>query len=287
MTLAYVIRAHHRPAELARLVDRLSTGDASFTVHVDAKAPRATYDEMRQRLRGRDDVRWAPRVKSYYGGFSLVRSILSGLGEVEPIPGHVVLLSGQDYPLKPAAEIEQRVRARPGESLLEHFRIPAHDRWPDEDGGLDRIRYVHLERLRYRTRMLRLPLVTRSFPEGLEPYGGSAWGVLSSAAVRTILAFPDIHREAFRFFEHVRMADEIFLQTVLLNSPERENVANESVHHIEWPGGSHPATFGRDDLPRLAASGKLFARKFDVEHDAEILDLIDRQLLGQASTGPG
>ena len=287
MPLAYVIRAHHRPAQLARLVERLATGDASFYVHVDARASQAIYDDMRQRLRGRDDVRWTPRVKTYYGGFSHVRSLLSGLSEVDTVPEHVVLLSGQDYPLRAAAEIEQTLRARAGESLLEHFRIPAHDRWPDENGGLDRIRYVHLERLRYRTRTLRLPFVTRSFPEGLEPHGGSAWGVLSAEAVRTVLAFPATQPDAFRFFEHVRMPDEIFLQTVLLNSPERERVANESVHHIEWPGGSHPVTFGRDDLPRLAASRKLFARKFDVEQDAEILDLIDRELLGQASTGPG
>lgn len=287
MPLAYVIRAHHRPAQLARLVDRLSTGDASFYVHVDARASQAAYDDMRQRLGGRDDVRWTPRVKSYYGGFSFVRSQLSGLGAVEPVPEHVVLLSGQDYPLMPAVEIEQTLRARAGESLLEHFRIPAHDRWPDENGGLDRIRYFHLERLRYRTRTLRLPFITRPFPDGLEPYGGSTWGVLSAGAVRTVLAFPETRPDAFRFFEHVRMPDEIFLQTVLLNSPERGRVANESVHYVEWPGGAHPTTFGREDLPRLAASRKLFARKFDVEHDAEILDLIDRELLGQASTGPG
>ena len=39
--------------------------------------------------------------------------------------------------------------------------------------------------------------------------------------------------------------------------------------------------------PRLAASGKSFARKFDTEVDAEILDLIDEELLGQASSDSG
>jgi core-2/I-Branching enzyme len=287
MSLAYLIRAHHRPAQLARLVDRLSTRDARFYVHVDAKASKETYTEMRRALAGRDDVHWAPRVKSYYAGFSLVRSTLSALGEIAPIPDHVVLLSGQDYPLRPAEEIEQALAARVGESLVEHFRIPAYDRWPDEDGGFDRIRYLHFERVHYRTRILRIPLLTRSWPEGLEPYGGSAWGVLSAEAVRTILAFPERHRDTFLFFRHVKTPDEMFLQTVLVNSPERNRVANESIHYIEWPGGSHPATFGQEDFPRLAASGMLFARKFDVEQDAEILDLIDRELLGQASPVPG
>ena len=34
-----------------------------------------------------------------------------------------------------------------------------------------------------------------------------------------------------------------------------------------------------EDFPKLAASPKLFARKFDATVDAGVLDLIDRQLL--------
>src|SRR5207237_4189523 len=119
----------------------------------------------------------------------------------------------------------------------------------------------------------------RSFPHGLAPYGGSTWGALSEEAVRTLLDFPTRRPDAFRFFRHVKMPDEIFMQTVLLNSHGAERVADESTHYVEWPGGSHPATFGREDFPRLAASEKLFARKFDLDADAEILDRIDRELL--------
>ena len=273
---AYLIRAHHKPAQLARLVDRLRSENASFYVHVSARTPDATYSAMQQML---GDVHWVPRVPAFYSGFSLVSSMLAGLAEMQPVPAHTVLLSGQDYPLKPAAEIEQFLAGRAGESLLEHFPIPARDRWPREDGGLDRIRYVHFERVHHRTRILHIPFLRRSFPAGLQPYGGSAWCALSDDAVRTILAFPDANPEAFRFFRHVRTPDEIFLQTVLLNSPLRDRVANEGIHHVEWPGGSHPKTFGLEDFPRLAASGKLFARKFDMNQDAEILDRIDAELL--------
>jgi len=282
---AYLIRAHQRPDQLSRLVDRLSTPSSSFHIHVSARTPDEVYAAMRQGLAGRDNVRWINRIPAYYSGFSLVRSVLAGLAEIArtpPIPPHVVVLSGQDYPLRPAHEIEAFLAGRTGESLVEHFPIPS-ERWADENGGLDRIRYLHFERAYYRTKILRVPFLRRPFPAGLEPHGGSAWCVLSDEAVRTLLAFGDESPQAFRFFERVKTPDEIFIQTVLLNSPARERVANEPVHHIEWPGGSHPATFGREDFPRLAASGKPFARKFDTEVDAEILDLIDRELLGQAS----
>ena len=286
---AYLIRAHQRPDQLVRLVDRLSTQAASFHIHVSARTPHTAYEAMRRGLAGRDNVHWVDRIPAYYSGFSLVRSVLAGLEDIAragPVPQHVVLLSGQDYPLRPAHEIESFLAGRAGESLVEHFRIPS-ERWADEDGGLDRIRYLHFERVRFRTRILRIPFLRRSFPAGLEPYGGSAWGALSDEAVRTLLAFEHESPRALRFFERVRAPDEIFIQTVLLNSPAGERVANESIHHIEWPGGSHPATFRQEDFPRLAASGKPFARKFDTNLDAEILDLIDRELLGQASPPAG
>jgi hypothetical protein len=282
MAVAYLIRAHHRPEQLVRLVERLTTSEATFFVHLDARAPQRVLDAMQAGLAGRDDVHWVPRVAAHYSGFSLVRAIISGLEEVTRAgaPPHTVLLSGQCYPLRPASEIEAYLSSRPAESLVEHFHIPS-ERWADEDGGLDRLRYMYFERIRYRTRTLRAPLVRRFIPEGLEPWGGSAWCVLSDDAVRSILAFRDEQPEAYRFFEHVRAPDEIFLQTVLMNGAIRERVANEAIHYIEWPGGSHPRTFTSDDLDRISSSGKLFARKFDTARDAEILDRIDRELLGE------
>ena len=121
----------------------------------------------------------------------------------------------------------------------------------------------------------------RAFPAGLEPWGGSAWSVLSDDAVKAVLAFRDERPDVWRFFRGVKSADEIFFQTALLNSPLRDQVATETLHYIEWPGGSHPRTFTTADFDRIAASGKLFARKFDVARDAEILDRIDRELLGE------
>ena len=232
---AYLIRAHQRPHQLVRLVDRLSTPDASFYIHVSARTADDVYSTMQRALAGRDDVHWLDRIPAYYSGFSLVRSVVAGLAavaEAGPLPAHVVLLSGQDYPLRPASEIEASLAGRTGDSLVEHFPIPS-ERWADEDGGLDRIRYLHFERVHYRTRLLRVPFLRRGFPAGLEPYGGSAWCALSDEAVRTLLAFVAERPDAYRFFAHVRAPDEIFIQTVLLNSPARERVANESIHHIE------------------------------------------------------
>jgi Core-2/I-Branching enzyme len=283
VSIVYLIRAHHRPQQLARLIDRLRTPSARFFLHVSAATPEETYAAMRAALAESPDVRWLQRVRTYYGGFSLVRVTLMGVDAIvreDPLPTHAIMLSGQDYPLRPAAEIEEYFAARPGVSYLHHFRLPAYDEWPGEDGGLDRIRGYYVERVSHRTRLLRIPFVRRRFPAGLTPYGGSAWWALTADALVELDDFVKQNPAVVDFFRHVKMPDELFVQSVLMSSPIADSIVNEEIHHVEWPAGAHPATFTAADLERLLGSGKLFARKFDAEVDGEILDLIDREALG-------
>jgi hypothetical protein len=282
--LAYLIRAHHRPSQLARLVRRLDHEDVSFYIHVSALTSVETYNAMRASLPDAANIHWLPRVKTYYGGFSLVTSHLVGIDRIaktNPVPEHTILLSGQDYPLKSPPELELFFRQHSGQSIVHHFALPSDD-WRDENGGLDRIRYWHFERLRYRTRQLRIPFLRRAFPRGFQPYGGSSWCSLTADCLEYVVDFVGRNDRFVRFFKHALMPDELFLQTVILNSPLRDAVVNERLHYIEWPGGAHPATLGRDDFPKLAASDRPFARKFDTHYDAEILDLLDREVLHAA-----
>jgi hypothetical protein len=278
MKIAYLIRAHYAPAQLGRLVDRLDSENAAFFIHISARTSGGTHSKMQQAVGERANVQWVERVATYYAGFSLVQSTIVGLQAIaaaEPT-SHTVILSGQDYPARPTPEIEQFFQQQPGKSFVEHFALPVVDKWPGEHGGLDRIRYRYFERINYNTRTLRLPILRRRFPPGLQPYGGGAWCALSHDAVRYITSFVDQKPDVVRFFRHVKIPDEIFMHTVLLNSPLRDTVVGNDVHYIDWShGGAHPKTLGTEDYDRILESGKLFARKFDVRYDSTILDLLD------------
>ena len=106
-------------------------------------------------------------------------------------------------------------------------------------GGLDRIRYRYYERVNYKTRTLRLPILRRQFPDGLQPYGGGAWCALSHAAVRYISSFVEQRPDVVRFFKHVKIPDEIFVQTILMNSPLRDTVVGCAIAlpatDLLWP----------------------------------------------------
>jgi hypothetical protein len=278
--VAYLIRAHHAPNLLERLVRRLAGPEVGVFVHVSRTAEDAVYEEMVSRLRDVEALEWLPRRTCRYGGFSLVEATLAGLDRIlaRGTPGHTLLLSGQDYPLRPRAEIEAVLKRSGERSFVHHFRLPAED-WRDENGGLDRICQVHFERVRVRTRLLHLPGIRRRFPRGYDAYGGSAFWALSAPALEYVHRFVGENPSFVRFFRHVLIPDEIFFQTILLNSALRDSIVNEQLHYVDWSGGgAHPATLRAVDVERALASGKLFARKFDPS-DTEALDLVDKAAL--------
>jgi hypothetical protein len=280
----YLIRAHTAPEQLARLVGRLDEGDVRFYVHVNALTDDQTFAAMQDGVRGRDNVVWVPRVKCYWGGFSLLEATFSGIEAIlasGDLPDHALLLSGQDYPLRHPSEIEAFLEARRGRNLLHYFRLPAEE-WILEGGGLNRLRYPHFERIRVRTRLLRLP-IPRRLPKGLEPYGGMAYWALTGSTLAEVMRFVAERPEILRSFRRTKIPDETFFQTVIMSGPLAATVDNEELHYVDWSAGSaHPAVLGVADLPKLRASDKLFARKFDAAVDSEILDLLDEEPAGVA-----
>ena len=85
-----------------------------------------------------------------------------------------------------------------------------------------------------------------------------------------------------KHFEHCKFADEIFLQTVIWNSPYRNTLYREEwdddyrscLRYIDWNRG-RPYTFRESDKEELdRVDGFLFARKFDEKDDGEIIDYL-------------
>ena len=115
MRIDYLIRAHTAPEQVARLVERLDDGDVRFYVHVNRLSDDEVFEAMRARLAGREHVTWLPRVACRWGGFSLLEATLVGIEAIlasGDLPDHALLLSGQDYPLKPPAEIRAHLAER-------------------------------------------------------------------------------------------------------------------------------------------------------------------------------
>jgi len=273
--VAYVVLAHKNPGQVVRLLRRLASDNATFLVHVDRRASAVVEDGIRAGVDDLTGVLLLPRVTCYWGGFGMVRATLNGFTKL--VDGvafdHAVLLSGQDYPLRSAAEIEGFFAAGDGRSFMTHAALPV-EFWPG--GGLPRIEQLHL--VGRCALHLRLPW-RRRVPGDLDPFGGGSWICLSRSAVEHVTRFAREHPNVVRFFERVLHPDELFFQTILMNSSLADSVVDDHLRYIQWgddPGS--PDTLQAADLERVLASGKLFARKFDDTVDSSVLDLLDAHI---------
>ena len=121
---------------------------------------------------------------------------------------------------------------------MRHVALPWEPWGPR--GGLDRIEDWHV--ITYRRLHLALPL-RRRLPGGLEPYGGSAYWCLSSTLVHFVHGFLSENPDYVRFFEHVFVPDEIFFQTIIMNSELRNTVENDDLRYLDWSREPAPAVF--------------------------------------------
>jgi hypothetical protein len=279
--IAYLILAHRNLHQVTRLVERLVSERATFFIHIDKKTDIASYEP---KWRSLPRVQMAERRHICpWGEFGLVEATLGLMAAAlrHRSIQRLTLLSGQDYPIKPRRQIEDfSLGSHATQSFVEHFRLPRSD-WAG-DGGMGRIQNWHVP-IGGRVRSLgnfRLGL-RRSLPYGLSPYqGGQCWS-LSRECADFVLEYVADHPRLVRFYRRSLCADESFFQTVLMNSPLSARVENSDLRFERWEAdSSHPEVLTMADLPAIAASPALFAKKFDTDVDSAVLDRIDWELLG-------
>jgi hypothetical protein len=274
--LGYIIVAHTLPDHLVRLVRRLESESARFFIHVDARAPGEITAVVERELGGAPHVRLLPRHPVEWAAFSQVEAALDGIRALLEWPERLdygILLTGQDYPLRPPRLIERRLEETDGRSFLSYR--------PSTGRFLKRVTRRHWHgtvlgrRVRLPNRLMPFS-VKRSLPEGLEPFHGSAHWCLSRECLEYVVARDP---ETIEFFRWSSSPDEALFQTILLSSPLASTLVNDDLRYVDWSeGGASPRVLTTYDLDRMLASHCLFARKFDPGVDSEVIDALDAHI---------
>lgn len=215
---------------------------------------------------------------------------------------YLICLSGQDYPIKSNEQIKSFLQQHKGNSFMRFYSLPYEGQHPW--GGvisqrLTRIEYWHIRRGDF---YIRLPLKwsnymnplsikrsplwlflnlllprKRTFIKGFTPYGGSQWWCLTKTHVLYINDFIRRNKKFVDFFRYVHYSDEIFFQTILLNSKFKDEVFNDDLRYIDWSTrDTHPKVLTENDFESVSNSQQLFARKFDQAHSCRIIEMIDQ-----------
>ncbi len=280
MLVAYLILAHTAPQQILRAIDRLRAPGAIFVVHIDARADNAVHTA----LAGRPDVHLAPRARCYWGTYGIVQATLNCIRTLlalgQPFD-YAILLSGQDYPIKPPAAIAGFLTEHHGTQFAEAFPLDQPNRWTGQGGPFQAIARVRQYTVTFRSKTFHVP-VQRRFYGGWKPYGGSQWWGLTREAILWLAEYLTHNPGLARYYRHTFIPDESMIQTMLANSPFAASLSAQPIHYIDWlrPNPKYPRTLDQEDFDRLQAAPELFARKLNQDQSRELLDRIDRELFG-------
>jgi hypothetical protein len=282
MKIAHIIMTHKNPAQLERLIQRLQHPMSDIYIHLDKKVNIGPFKYLEQN----ENVFFINnRVECNWGGYSFVRAIMSSLKEVLKGDNYefINLMSAQDYPIKHIEDFYQFLLKHRGMCFISYEH--ADKRWWQH--AVARYRYYHFTDLKLRGKYLLQKLVNklmprRNFPLDISMYGSSnsSWWVISAKAAEYVVSFIESNSKLKRFMRFTWGSDEFLIATVLMNSPFKNCVINNNLRYIDWSeGGANPKIFSKKDLYQLMKSDHFFARKFDMDFDSEILNMIDRAII--------
>jgi len=277
MKIAHLILTHKNPAQLERLLRAMEHPAFHFYIHIDRKTDIAPFLYLASN-RNVHFIR--QRTKIYWAGYGTIQATLNGFEEILPKGyDYINVISGQDFPIKPASQIYQYLSERKGTEFMTHESIDSE--WPEAAVRVQRYHLINWKIPgKHRLEVLANKILpARKFPLDFKLVGRANWFTITPAAAQYIQDFLKKHPGVIRFFKLSWGADELIFSTILYNSPFRKHMAPNLIY-VDWTGKTdgHPNILTRKDFTKLQQSEKLFARKLDMEVDAALFDMLEEHI---------
>lgn len=276
---AYLIMAHTDCSLLSKLLTALDDERNDIYIHLDKKASFSPSDIYMPRY---SNCTYIERMNVTWGGDSQIKCEIALLkAATKHKYAYYHLISGQDLPLKSQTDIHEFFKQNSGKNY-----IKIDSRAMTSGYALERIREYHLfqnfigrKEGHFIGLLRRVDNMFLTFQKAFKInrlkncpkkiYKGTNWFSITDAMAHIILS----EEHFIRKYCCSICADEIFLQTVAMNSDLASTIVDEDLRYIDWERGN-PYTFCNADYNALTSTAKLFARKFSDDADSEITSKI-------------
>ena len=290
---AYLIMAHNEFELLYRLLKELDDPRNDIFLHVDKKTKFLDEKKLRSTVVS-SELFLIPRMKVNWGTVSQIKCELRLMKAASCRKYHYYhLISGTDFPIKSQDYIHR---------FLENdnsLYISCHRNGEPGYDFLDKIRYYYpllafVGKGEFRGNtikdkfgrklgywQLRLTEIQRDNKvdrtrkhKGITFYKGDQWFSITHDFVEAIL---EKKNKILRSYFWTDGADEIFIQTLAMNSIFAKRVKNSSLREIDWQKGT-PYEYRYSEIEELKSSENLFVRKVSFERDPNLIDALTKHI---------
>lgn len=292
MKHAYCIIAHNEPLILQKLIEAIDDDRNDIYLLIDKKADISIFQNIKVQ---KSNLTYVPRIDIRWGDISQIKAelILFETASKQNVYQYYHLLSGVDLPIKSQDYIHDLLTMHHGKQFVGYAQ-GEYNQW-----DLKRktsyyyilTRYYHSPLfIKLLCKAIRTTVITIQKMVGftrkfnIELKKGINWVSITHEFCTYLLTKKQY---ILKTFKNTLCPDEIFIQTILWNSPFRSQIYNPNsdfescLREIDWERGN-PYLWGKDevsvkkDLTILKHSEKLFARKFsskDMHFINEVLKL--------------
>lgn len=278
---AYLVIAHKNDLTFQTLLQMIDDERNDIFIHMDEKNTEYDIELVRKNIKY-SQVFHSSRTNVNWGGYSqinaefLLLELATGIGKYS----YYHLISGEDLPIKTQSFIHGFFEKNQGKEFI---RFES-----SEFNYSERIKYYYLfqEKIGRNRKRIALRMINRVSLYLQKVFGvnrsanmkfqkGTNWFSITDELARYICKQKEWVSRTFR---NTLCCDEVFLQTMVLNSNFNRNIFHKEFDNdpvsimrlIDWQRGN-PYIFSSCDFEELKASKMLFARKFDASINKEII----------------
>lgn len=304
MRHAYLIMAHNNFEQLQILISLLDSEHNDFFVHIDKKV--VSFNEKSLETK-KSKIYVFKEVNVWWGTYSQVECEFLLLKKaIEGRYDYYHLISGQDMPIKQATKIYDFFLINNGKEFISLCpdalkQNPEIARRAKYYHFFTKLRHCHQSRFlnniyKMVDRLCLLIQIVLGIDRGKNDnyiiYYGGNWFSITHELAEYVISKELFVKTRFQF---VNSADELFLQTIVGNSPYIKkcytyNGKYDNLRYVEFSsinskikkycGRCHPMLIEKDSIDILIKSQCLFARKFDIKIHPDSIENLRNRLKG-------
>lgn len=284
---AYLIEAHKYGKQLITLLQMLDDEHNDIYLHIDKKTKNFPF-KLIEGTCSKSSVYFTARYNVQWGGFSQIKAELALLSAATKNRDYdyLHLISGDDLPIKKQVQIREFFENNSGKEFVcfdsnvfnAEYRVYYRYFLQEFIGKStkNKLSFV-LSKIQAATvKIQKKCSIKRN--QDIEFRKGPNWFSITNDLARYIVG---CEKEIIKRYRFSKCADEVFLQTIVYNSPFYQNVysldysnpCHSMVRAVDWKRGN-PYVFRKDDFDELMDREELFARKFDENIDYDIIEMI-------------